>query len=155
MTGASLWQRQLSVVCCALLAVCTAIDPLSASERLNQAKREALVGEHAEVLALLKRGPRTPAESQRYSQSLIELGRYAQAHKVLKSCSKKWHCAQTLGSMHYALGDARSAVKWFGRAMKGAKGNLRLQVQMGRALYAVGQAYKARKLLDPLADHYQ
>ncbi|MCO4762949.1 MAG: hypothetical protein KC502_15645, partial [Myxococcales bacterium] len=125
--------------------------------RAREAKEQIVAGNLVAVIELLTtKGSKaqTPAENALLGFALGQVGQLSAARKVLSRCSQHAACALTLGRLELDVGDRRKALAILGKALKRHKKHIQIRVAFGRALYAVGQGYQARQLLDPLADLY-
>ena len=134
-------------------------DIVRETPQQREARDQLLVGNHAAVVALLsdaalKTRKRTAQESALLGRALTGLGRVAEARATLTACTTKPECALTFGEIELQVGDRRAALRILGAAFKRYPKHLQIRVAFGAALYAVGEGYQARQLLDPLADLY-
>lgn len=140
------------------------------SPRLREAREHLLHGKPEQVEALLgdaalaklatERGKpalrrRTPSESALLAEALLQLGRAAQARKVVKACTSHADCGLLAGQIELATGTRKDAVRLLTLALKRHPKDLRVRVALGEALLSVGRPYEARQMLDPIADWYQ
>jgi len=96
----------------------------------------------------------TAAERSIVARSFARLGRYKAARLVIRSC-KSVDCGLAAARIERLSGSRKSLLKVLGKAQKKHPKSIQLTVELGRALYDVGQKYAARRLLDPIADLYQ
>lgn len=134
-------------------------DMVKETPKQREARDQLMVGNLDAVVKLLSDAAmvsrkRTPKESALLGRAYARLGQLKEARKTLRTCGKKSYCALALGQMELAVGDRRVALRVLGKGLKKHPKSVLLRVAFGRALYAVGQGYQARQLLDPLADQY-
>ncbi len=129
---------------------------------IRRAADARLNGEDGRIVELLQplAGPKPPpALAVALGEALWRTGKTAEARARLGACIPDPACARMLGRFELDEGDRTRALQVLTQAVaarkKGATPDLPLQVLLGEALYSVGQAVAARRLLDPLADLYQ
>ena len=136
--------------------------PEAIDHALRRAADARLHGEDGRVVELLQPlagGKPPPALAAALGEALWRLGKTADARARLATCLPDATCAKVLGRFELDEGDRGRALQVLTQAVaarkRGAALDLPLQVLLGEALYSVGQAVSARRLLDPLADLYQ
>lgn len=109
----------------------------------------------AKTLGKKKGRKRTAGETSVLVRALLDLGRIKEARAALKRCRKSSLCALEACRLEQRFGRRKTAVKVCGRALKKHPKDVRIQLEMGLALNAIGKTLQGRKLLDPMADWYQ